>query len=197
MLENSFEIDSFLDDDEIIALLRFYKTLPKTANSGDFHAYTTGFPWNDLPMETIKNKIQSTFTHSNITVAMFLEEYIPWTVHTDYFKDDEVPHYAVLFPLEYEDKDTHTIIFDQQATVKDWKTKIQQTTGFQYTEQQRKLLNHINGDLLEKLSIDKVCKWKKGKMIAWHRNLLHTSDNFKNAGIEKKTALVLFLNKDD
>ena len=40
-------------------------------------------------------------------------------------------------------------------------------------------------------------KWEKGKMIAWHRNYLHTSDNFKNTGMKKKLALVIFLNKDD
>ena len=91
MLENSFEIDSFLDDDEIIALLRFYKTLPKTANSGDFHAYTTGFPWNDLPMETIKKEIQTMVSFFlnffkinkkgtvNKEIHIKLNEYVPIT----------------------------------------------------------------------------------------------------------------------
>ena len=53
--------------------------------------------------------------------------------------------------------------------------------------------DHIN--LLEKLTIDKVCKWEKGKLIAWHRKLAHTSDNFIQDNITRKIALVLFLNE--
>ena len=198
MLESSFEIDSFFDTKEIDALLAYYKTLPKTLNSGDEKkAYTTGFPWQDLPINAIKNKIQKKFPDSNITVSMFLEEFIPWTVHTDYFKNDKVPNYALLFPLEYENKDTHTIIFHQQATTKDWKTKLDKSTGYTYTVEQKRLLDHIDKDLLSKLSIDKVYKWQKGKMIAWHRKFLHTSDNFANSGMKNKIALVLFMNQDD
>ena len=34
MLRKSFEIPAFMDEHEITALLNFYKTLPKTPNSG-------------------------------------------------------------------------------------------------------------------------------------------------------------------
>ena len=198
MLESSFEIDSFLDGNEITALRKFYQRLPKTLNSGDEKkAYTTGFPWDDLPIKSVRNKIENKFNEAKVTVAMFLEEYIPWGVHTDYFKDDKVPYYALLFPLDFEEKDTHNIIFDQKATTKDWKVKLNEHAGFEYTQKQKKLLDHIDEALLEKLSIDKVCKWEKGKMIAWHRNLLHTSDNFKQTGMKSKIALVLFMNQDD
>ena len=80
---------------------------------------------------------------------------------------------------------------------KNWKIKLTTDIGYEYTEKQLALLNHIDQDLLKKISIDSVYKWEKGKMIAWHRNYLHTSDNFKNTGMKKKLALVIFLNKDD
>jgi len=197
-MKNSFEIDSFLDEQELVALSKFYQTLPKTINSGEEKkAYTTGFPWASMPIKSVKNKLENVFSTVNVTVAMFLEEYIPWGVHTDYFKDDRTPFYAVLIPLEFEDKDTHTIIFNEQATSKDWKIKLLTDTGYEYTEHELDLLNHIDQELLKKISIDSAYKWEKGKMIAWHRNYLHTSDNFKDTGMKKKLALVIFLNKDD
>ena len=73
--------------------------------------------------------------------------------------------------------------------------KLQEEKNYQYTENENKLLSHIDKKLLSKLSIDKVCKWKKGKLIAWHRKLAHTSDNFLQDGIKRKIALVLFLNE--
>ena len=197
-MKNSFEIDAFLDKQEVQALSKFYQTLPKTINSGSENkAYTTGFPWASMPIKSIKNKLENVFSTVNVTVAMFLEEYIPWGVHTDYFKDDKSPFYAVLIPLEFEDKDTHTIIFNEQATSKDWKFNLLTDIGYEYTEHELTLLNHIDQELLKKISIDSVYKWEKGKMIAWHRNYLHTSDNFKNTGMKKKLALVIFLNNDD
>ena len=64
MLESSFEIDSFLDGNEITALRKFYQRLPKTLNSGDEKkAYTTGFPWDDLPIKSVRNKIENKFSH--------------------------------------------------------------------------------------------------------------------------------------
>jgi len=40
-------------------------------------------------------------------------------------------------------------------------------------------------------------EWQKGDLIAWDRNLLHCSDNFSAGGMKQKTALVLFLNRDE
>ena len=197
-MKNSFEIDSFLDEHELSALLGYYKTLPQTINSGDDKkAFTTGFPWDDLPFETIKTKLKKVFPDSNVTVSMFLEEFIPWKVHTDYFKEDKVPHYAVLVPLDFEDKSTHTVVFNEVGIDKDWRGQLTQKSLYQYTEDQTKILNHIEQDMLDRLSVGQIHKWEKGKMIAWHRNFLHSSDNFENAGIKRKIALVLFLNQDD
>ena len=199
MLNNSFEVDSFLDEQELLGLSKYYQKLPKAYNSGDEKkAYTTGFPWADLPMKKINDKVEQVFGKCNVGVSMFLEEFEPWGVHTDFLQGgDNVPYYAVLIPLDFEDKPTHTIIFDQQATDSDWKEKLTNKTHHPYTDKDLNLLDHIDNDLLDKLSIDNTFKWEKGKLIAWHRNFLHTSDNFKATGMNRKIALVLFLNKDD
>ena len=196
MLDNSFEIESFLDDHEIEMLLKFYSTLPKKLNAGgEKKAYTTGFPIKTIPVKNFISRLKNVFGDFNVTVSMFLEEFIPWSVHSDYPKQDKNPYYALLIPLDY--NNTHTIIFNELGIDENWKDKLSNESKYKYTDQQLKLLSHIDSDLLKKLSIDKVCKWQKGKMIAWHRNYLHTSDNFPMGGLEQKTALVLFLNRDD
>ena len=196
MLQNSFEIDSFIDSDEIEILKKFYGALPKRLNDGgEKKAYTTGFPYNTLPLKKLKAKLTDVFGDFTVTVAMFLEEYKPWNVHTDYHKGDSDPYYAILIPLDYEDKNTHTIIFNEIATDKDWKTKLQTKKNYPYSEAEYKLLAHVDKNLLEKLTIDKVCKWEKGKLIPWHRKLAHPSDNFIQDNITRKIALVLFLNE--
>ena len=59
-MKNSFEIDSFLDEQELVALSKFYQTLPKTINSGEEKkAYTTGFPWASMPIKSVKNKLEN------------------------------------------------------------------------------------------------------------------------------------------
>ena len=195
-MEDSFEIASFIDQGDMDILMKFYATLPKTYNKGDdIKAYTTGFPIETIPIKNFLPKLREVFGDFNVTVSMFLEEFVPWNVHSDYHKEDSNPYYAILIPLDYEDKNTHTIIFNEIAIDVDWKKKLQEEKNYQYTENENKLLSHIDKKLLSKLSIDKVCKWKKGKLIAWHRKLAHTSDNFLQDGIKRKIALVLFLNE--
>jgi len=202
-MEKSFEVNSFLTHDEVTILLKVYSVLPKALNHGsamDKKAYTTGFDLDDLdktPLKNFKNRLKDLLGPHQVTVSMFLEEFSPWTVHSDYHKGDNKPYYALLFPLDYENKDTHTIIFNELGTEKDYKEKLSEESGYHYDQKQLKLLSHVDQPLLKKLSIDKIYKWQKGTMIAWHRDLLHCSDNFLLDGPQTKTALVLFLNRDD
>ena len=65
MLQNSFEIDSFIDSHEIEILKKFYGALPKRLNDGvEKKAYTTGFPYNTLPLKKLKAKLKETVTQS-------------------------------------------------------------------------------------------------------------------------------------
>ncbi len=199
MLGNSFEMDSFLDDREVQILLKFSEVLPKTFNdSPDKKAYTTGFPVEKIPVKNFHSRLEAVFGKCNVTVAMILEEFTPWIVHTDYLlPGDKNPYYAVLIPLEHDNKDTHTIVFNELGTEENWREQLIEDKNYNYTADELRLLSHHDENILKKLSLGKVHKWEKGKMIAWHRSLLHTSDNFKVADLKQKTALVLFLNKDD
>ena len=198
MLENSFEIESFLDIREIELLLKFQETLPKTLNSGATKkAYTTGFPIETIPIKNFIPRLKNVFGDFNVTVSMFLEEFIPWVVHSDYSNTDKKPYYALLIPLDCENKNTHTVIFNELGIDDNWKDKLIDQSGYEYSDQQLKLLSHIDKDRLRKLSVDNVYKWQKGNLIAWHRKFLHTSDNFHIDNLKKKTALVLFINRDD
>ena len=85
----------------------------------------------------------------------------------------------------------------RRPITEDLKEKLIEEKGYNYSDKELKLLSHIDVDVLKKLTIDKVCKWRTGDMIAWHRKLFHCSDNFPLYGPKRKTALVLFLNRDD
>ena len=197
-MEKSFEVASFLKGNEVDTLLQFYDLLPKTLNEGiDKKAYTTGFDLDQIPVKNFNSRLKSIFGDFKVTVSMFLEEFEPWAVHTDYFKEDSNPYYAVLIPLDHQDKDTHTVIFNELGDKKDWRDTLTSTSGYNYTTEQSALLGHIDTSMLEKLTLYKTHKWRKGNLIAWHRNLLHASDDFSDVGLKRKIALVIFLNRDD
>ena len=196
-MEKNFEIESFLSQEEVNMVLEFYNVLPKHLNTGKTKkAYTTGFDLEDIPVENFTARLKNVLGDFKVTTAMILEEFVPWSVHTDYFKPDTTPFYAVLIPLDYKDKNTHTIIFDQLGNKKDWQENLKEDLNYKYNSNESKLLSHIDKDILNKLTVDKIYKWQKGNMIAWHRNYLHSSDNFVEGGLDRKIALVLFLNND-
>jgi hypothetical protein len=128
---------------------------------------------------------------------MFLEEFAPWTVHSDFFKNDNKPYYALLIPLKFDSKDTHTVVFNELGDKEEWKEKLDVDKNYPYTTRELELLSHVNPAILTKLSLQRFYKWRTGELIAWDRNLLHASDNFLLGGLEQKTALVMFLNRDE
>ena len=198
MLEKSFAIQNFISKEEIKILLDFYSTLPKTLNTGrEKNAYTTGFPIDTMPLQELRPRLEAIFGKFNVTVSMFLEEFVPWTVHSDFFKNDANPYYAVLIPLKFDNKETHTVVFNELGNDKDWNTKLLIDKNYPYTSRELELLSHVKSSILSKLSLHGFYKWIPGEMIAWDRDLLHTSDNFLLGGMEQKTALVMFLNRDE
>lgn len=198
MLEKSFSIQKFINQQDIDVLLDFYTTLPKTLNSGEHkNAYTTGFPIETIPLDGFTSRLEKVFGKFNVTVSMFLEEFLPWTVHSDFFKQDNNPYYALLIPLKFEDKQTHTVIFNELGDNEAWKENLKDDQNYSYTKKELKLLSHIKTSRLSKLSVHRFYEWQKGDLIAWDRNLLHCSDNFSAGGMKQKTALVLFLNRDE
>jgi hypothetical protein len=126
-MEKNFEIQSFLNQDEVEILLDFYSVLPRHLNSGsDKKAYTSGFDINDIPVENFLNRLKNVLGDFKISTTLILEEFIPWTVHTDYLPPDNSPYYSVLIPLDYRDKKTHTIIFKELGLEKDWRQRFGQ-----------------------------------------------------------------------
>jgi len=198
MLEKSFSVGNFITEQEISVLLKFYATLPKTLNTGrDKNAWTTGFQIQSIPLKNFKSRVEKVFGKCNVTVSMFLQEFKPWQVHTDWFKQDKTPYYAFLVPLEFGEGVTHTVVFNELGVDEDWREKLTKDKNYNYTKKELELLSHDDTDIVRKISVDKFYKWNKGELIAWHRKLLHCSDNFAVGGLEQKTALVVFLNQDD
>ena len=197
--KDSFEIDNFLDNDELQLIKKLCDIIPNKENSGDeFKAYTNGFDFKFLP-STIKNKIQKQIGggHS-VTVSMILKEFDPWSIHTDYSKKDVFkPSWALLIPIDFSNV-THTVVFPQKEkeSFQQFK-KNNKKTNYQYTKTQLDLLSHISQDNLSYVSSPIFYQWKIGKLIAWKRDLLHTSDNFKTKKDDYKIALVAFFCKDD
>lgn len=179
-------------------LLRIANSLrEKTLNSGDIKkAYTTGF--NDvskmLLYKMLQPYLQPAIGEFKIHVAMLLEEFIPWTIHTDYPKGDENPGYAVLIPLET--IDSHTVVFNEEClddfeTYKNNHEPIINNCSYLH----QSILSHISAEDLGYVSLRSIEKWEEGKLIIWDRVLLHTSDNFLAAGLSEKRAVVVFTSR--
>ena len=144
MIDKSFSIDNFITSEETDKLLDFYKKLPKTVNSGDTkQAYTTGFPIEISPVKDLIPRLKEVFGEFNVTVSMFLEAFDPWNVHTDFFKEDNKPYYAVLIPLEFQSMLTHTVVFNELGTDREWKKKLDANSNYNYTSAELQLLSHI------------------------------------------------------
>lgn len=189
----SFEVQKFLNTSEIDYLKKLSDAIPNKNNAGnEFVAYTNGFDYNFL-MPSIKQKIEEQIGKNQSTNCMILKEQEPWRIHTDFPKNDiNAPTWAVLVPIEFSN-DTHTVIFAETENVsfKNFKNNNSKKTH-NYDEKQIKLLDHIDSEDLEYVSDPTFYKWEVGKLIAWKRNYLHCSDNFKQTKNSYKNALVVF-----
>lgn len=196
--KTSFEIDKFLDDQEIKFLHSFIKNIPDQKNSGnEFKAFTNGFEYN-LLHPSIRQKIEKQIGKQQCTISMILKEYHPWYIHTDYAKNDShEPSWAVLIPLEFT-TDTHTVVFAEQEkkTFNEYKNNHKEK-NFKFNKHQKNLMSHIDETDLQYVSDPIFYKWKTGNLIAWDRKFLHCSDNFKRQPGDYKIALVIFYCRND
>jgi hypothetical protein len=208
---NSFDIPlagqilNVFDAAEIELILKILKKNSDEFNAGHKkYAYTNGFTKNDLTYQLINKyvikKINLTFnTEINLHVGVYLKEFVPWPVHSDYVKDDESPYQVYLIPLQLlpvNKKLSHTLIFDQtsKTTFKEFKTQNQPLRSLAegwYTDH----CSHEPVEDLHYLSLFGIYPWHQGSIIHWDRKMLHCSDNFLINGIKEKQALVLFTSK--
>lgn len=187
------------NDFKLVSLLVNSLKDNQTLNEGNIKkAFTIGL---DKSKHAILKKILDSYLipkigNYNIFVAMYLNEFYPWAIHTDYPKGDNLPGYAVLIPLET--INTHTVIFNEECKTdfEDYKknnSKVE--NNCLYLAQT--LLSHCNIRDLEYVSLKESVSWEEGKLIIWDRKLLHSSDNFMQNDIKNKRALVIFTTKDN
>jgi len=167
-----------------------------------FKAYTNGFSADDLiyPFikKTVLEKAQLVLGKElKLTVGMHLKEQFPWTIHTDYVKNDRTPDLAILIPLTAQVLNTHTVVFNELCLDHFDKFIVSHDKIINNASNLwQSLMSHETADRLEYVSLRGMYQWVPGSMIYWDRRLLHSSDNFINVGIQQKQALVLFTNQD-
>ncbi len=184
--------------DELINLLQILTKLPDRKNRDEFRAYTNGFQTKDFVYPAIDKlvikKIETVLgIKINLLHGMLLKEEKPWEIHTDYVKGDNNPGLAILIPLNIEELDTHTVVFNEQCldSFENFiltNKKLENNAKDLYNN----LCSHETVDRLEYVSLLSAYNWRSGSMIYWDRKLLHSSDNFLQNGIKQKLALVLF-----
>jgi hypothetical protein len=199
MIKNSNQILNIFTIDEIQFLVKFLNKLPDSHNSGrEFFAYTNGFTQKDFVYPAIHKlvikKIETVLDKKiNLLCGMLLKEEKPWLIHSDYIKGDDNPHLAIVIPLNTEELNTHTIIFNEECLDKFENfilnnNKLENNASNLYNN----LCSHESIEHLEYVSLLNAYKWHPGSIIYWDRKLLHCSDNFLQNGISQKTALVIF-----
>jgi hypothetical protein len=186
-------------ENEIIKISAILSKLPDQKNTGEFHAYANGFQKKDLIYPAMKKlaleKIETVLEHPiNLLHGMLLKEEHPWEIHTDYIKkDDPAPDLAILIPLNIEEINTHTVVFNEEC-LDNFDNFILNNNKLENNAKHlyNNLCSHETIDRLEYVSLQGAYKWIPGSVIYWNRKLLHSSDNFLQNGISQKTALVLF-----
>jgi hypothetical protein len=201
-MKSNFFAEQFFDvfsPDEIKLITTALSKLKDAPNSGNsIKAYTNGFGPTDLIFPLIKTKVLNKIETSlgrkiNLHTGMMLKESVPWEIHTDYIKGDQDPDLGIIIPLNLEPVHTHTIIFNEPST-NSFQQYISENTKLENnaTNLHDTLMSHETIDNLEYVSLAMIAPWVPRSAICWDRKLLHASDNFISAGLQEKTALVLF-----
>ena len=193
-LKKAFMIENFLTEQELSLVDKVSGVIPKQKNNAVKQTLTSGFNYS-LVKKIVNEKLKNIFGEFNVRDCIILEETKPWDIHTDFDKGDTDPYFACLIPLEYDGKDTHTVIFNEEAKNKEEIFKLPDSSN-KLDTQTLAMLDHCNDKKLQRVSLLSSYKWKRGSLICWHRRLLHASDNFQKNNLDKKKALVMFLNKD-
>jgi hypothetical protein len=131
-------------------------------------------------------------------VGMILKSVSPFTIHSDYVKDDLHPDLAILIPLNLTALETHTVVFNEEC-FDDFSLYLSRTDQLEINAKSlhKTLCSHETEHRLERVSTQGIYKWVPGSVIYWNRKLLHCSDNYIDRDINEKRALVLFTNNDN
>jgi len=195
MTEDFLDIDDFLTPEEFDIIENFTKKILEVNGTERNKNTSVGFQYEkSLVKRLLNEKLDALLAPFRVHVSLVLHEVSPWAIHTDWHKNDDHPYCALLFPIEYHEKVTHTVIFNEEAYNDDWKEYVVRKGGI-LDKSTLDLLSHISKNNFNFVSLKKKIKWKKNKLIAWDRKLLHCSDNFIDSGLSYKRAMILFLSR--
>lgn len=142
----------------------------------------------------LRNYLEPIIGNFNIDEAVLSIMYEPGDIHTDYQYVKNNPHYIILIPLET--INAHTVIFNEECLddFEDFKNQNNKPVN-NCVDLYDNLLSNVSKEDLEYVSLSRIEKWTRGKLIMWDMKLLHTSDNFKSQGIEYKKSLIICTSK--
>jgi hypothetical protein len=145
--------------------------------------------------------------------ATFFATGRPFPIHADTLRDcDARPWKVFLIPLGCEpDMPTHTVTFAQRwlglsanftkgspgfpsaihDTVTDYADVIGASDRPFPQDFRERHLQHINPEMLEGLSVDRMLQWRVGSALVFDCGQLHTSDDFRVTGVQVKRGLTI------
>ena len=208
----TFEIDNFLSAGEL------EKTIENVNNSIDLKHDLTNKQgvWQgkdegthhwvatdklSSAFQIVEQKLQTILEPFTIEAAQILQVKLGSDLHTDYAvkrnqQEQELdgdPYYTLIIP--HHDYNSHTIVFEQSADYNNF---------YMYKEHNKPLENYISNKDWQQycshcwpedqtyLTLDKACRWKKGKLLGFDRRRWHCSDNFN---VAVKEGFILWLRK--
>jgi hypothetical protein len=213
MKNTSGQIDNLYTEEEILYFLKYLPSLPNPTTilgENQFRGISKDhimFTWFKTK---IFKKIQEQFgDHVELLFGTYLNEVIPWQVHSDYYhKTIGEPYKAFLIPLSVDNdiklaNRSNTIIFNEEDLYVDpnpeikrkdpeikWRAREseKENSAVSYHDEH---LSHISHDDLKKLTVQNILKWNFGSLLYWDEKLLHSSDNFLNNNFKSKQAIVI------
>ena len=198
---------SELEAAEVLRLAQAWELVENVAATGKFagtlmsrHSWST---YTESPglADVVRNKVRDLIGDhdESVTVFNYMELHYPWDVHIDYTlhnvpRPENFPYYCLLIPLE--DYDSRTIFFGELAKYNEFSTfkqtnePVSNPVDIEFWENN---LSHCWPQDREFLSLRYVSKsFKAGNVVAFRRDMPHSSDNFHLSGAGPKRFLQIY-----
>ena len=210
-LDKAGIIDDVFSEEEVKKFETFFYKLkdPVIYNSKSlFYSLDTKHPLHKWFQNNIFYKIQEIFGEDvKLMFGSLLHSLEAFTVHSDYYhKDHREPYKAFIIPLcSY----SNTIIFNEEddyTCPDEVKTSnpnleqmilnmpVKENNALQYKNQ---YLSHHSDEILSRLTVRNILKWKLGSLLYWDEKLLHCSDNYFTNNYDHKKGLVIHTYKEE
>ena len=214
-------LDDFVSDSELQLLrdLRDQRALEKNIYGRIAEAHFVNPCWEAVS-QFMGDRLHAILGDFIVEEGNFFSTRYPFTVHADTGREEEAILYkAILVCLEVEPQDTptYTIFFKQRwlglaanfykgcSEVPDCRynddifdySKVIDVNGERLFDRDifETYLKHAEYSSLTGLDVDEIVEWRPGRVIIFDRCQLHSSDCFRDRGIEKKCGLSLLTEK--